>query len=317
MVRLAARSEGAIAAAEFPGQAVRDAPEQHLGEGHLRAQHEQQAHRVRHVGQEDAAEPARHLPGRGDGGHPPERRLDLEPGLLGAHLQGRVGQRASTTGRSSRSAAASSTISGRTRATRTARRTPTSAPTSSAAATATAGSTSRRATRCSARSATSRTAGAARTTSRSAARSSTSGSTTSAGRTASATCLATCMHILRNGSPSEVLFFLSPTASLNGLRTYGAYLADTWRVELAPDAVARRQIRSVPIVPARADRSAGRSVQPDADDVPGRGQPADVEPACAARRLHLRPERQRQDRPEGQRGACTGGIRAPARSTSR
>jgi hypothetical protein len=37
------------------------------------------------------------------------------------------------------------------------------------------------------------------------------------------------MHILRNGAASEVLFFLSPTASLNGLRTYGAYLSDTWR----------------------------------------------------------------------------------------
>ncbi|MBI3401648.1 MAG: TonB-dependent receptor [Acidobacteria bacterium] len=38
------------------------------------------------------------------------------------------------------------------------------------------------------------------------------------------------IHILRNGAPSEVLLFLSPTASLNGLRTYGAYIADTWRV---------------------------------------------------------------------------------------
>ena len=61
---------------------------------HLRAQHQQQVDRVRHLGQEDAAEPSRHLPGRGDGGHSPERRLDVEPGLLGAHLQGRVRQRA-------------------------------------------------------------------------------------------------------------------------------------------------------------------------------------------------------------------------------
>ncbi len=38
------------------------------------------------------------------------------------------------------------------------------------------------------------------------------------------------LHILRNGAASEVLLFLSPTASLNGLRTYGAYIADTWRV---------------------------------------------------------------------------------------
>jgi hypothetical protein len=37
-------------------------------------------------------------------------------------------------------------------------------------------------------------------------------------------------HFLRNGVPTEVALFLSPTASLNGLRTYGMYLADTWRV---------------------------------------------------------------------------------------
>ena len=38
------------------------------------------------------------------------------------------------------------------------------------------------------------------------------------------------LHILRGGSASEVLLFLSPTASLNGLRTTGAYIADTWRM---------------------------------------------------------------------------------------
>ena len=98
-----------IAAAEFPGQAVRDAPEQHLGQSHVRAQHEQQARSGTGTwGKKTAAEPARHLPCRGDGGHPHQRRLDLEPGLLGPHLQRRVGQRASATGRSSRSAAASS-----------------------------------------------------------------------------------------------------------------------------------------------------------------------------------------------------------------
>lgn len=37
------------------------------------------------------------------------------------------------------------------------------------------------------------------------------------------------IHILRNGGASEVLLFLTPTASLNGLRTYGMYIADTWR----------------------------------------------------------------------------------------
>jgi hypothetical protein len=37
------------------------------------------------------------------------------------------------------------------------------------------------------------------------------------------------LHLLRSGAASEVLLFLSPTASLNGLRTTGLYLADTWR----------------------------------------------------------------------------------------
>ena len=68
--------------------------------------------------------------------------------------------------------------------------------------------------------------------------------------------------------------FLSPTASLNGLRTYGALLADTWRVGLAPDARARRPIRSIPIVPPGADGPARRSVQPDAGQLRCRRQPA-------------------------------------------
>jgi hypothetical protein len=37
------------------------------------------------------------------------------------------------------------------------------------------------------------------------------------------------LHLLRSGAASEVLLFLSPTASLNGLRTTGLYAADTWR----------------------------------------------------------------------------------------
>jgi len=37
------------------------------------------------------------------------------------------------------------------------------------------------------------------------------------------------IQILRNNLPSEVLVFLAPSASLNGLRTYGAYINDTWR----------------------------------------------------------------------------------------
>jgi len=37
------------------------------------------------------------------------------------------------------------------------------------------------------------------------------------------------IQILRNGKASEVEIFQAPTASLNGLWTYGAYLSDTWR----------------------------------------------------------------------------------------
>src|SRR5205807_5150270 len=38
------------------------------------------------------------------------------------------------------------------------------------------------------------------------------------------------IHILRNGLTSEVELFQTPTASLNGLWTYGAYISDTWRI---------------------------------------------------------------------------------------
>ena len=38
------------------------------------------------------------------------------------------------------------------------------------------------------------------------------------------------IQILNNGLASQVLIFLSPTASLNGLRTYGLFATDTWRI---------------------------------------------------------------------------------------
>ncbi len=37
------------------------------------------------------------------------------------------------------------------------------------------------------------------------------------------------LHVLRNGVPAEVLLFQTPSDSLNGLRTIGLYLSDTWR----------------------------------------------------------------------------------------
>ena len=125
------------------------------------------------------------------------------------------------------------------------------------------------------------------------------------------------LHILRNGSPTEVLLFLSPTASLNGLRTYGAYLADTWRVgPRLTLTLGARFDRYRSYLPG-ADRSAGRPVQSDAGDVPRRRQPADVESACATRRHDLRPQGRRQDHAEGELPRSTGGTREPGRLTSR
>ena len=37
------------------------------------------------------------------------------------------------------------------------------------------------------------------------------------------------LQVLRNGLPSEVLLFQSPVDSLDGLRTFGTYITDTWR----------------------------------------------------------------------------------------
>jgi hypothetical protein len=37
------------------------------------------------------------------------------------------------------------------------------------------------------------------------------------------------LHVLRNGLPAEVLLFQSPVDSLDGLRTVGLYITDTWR----------------------------------------------------------------------------------------
>ncbi|HEY2149959.1 MAG TPA: carboxypeptidase regulatory-like domain-containing protein [Vicinamibacterales bacterium] len=37
------------------------------------------------------------------------------------------------------------------------------------------------------------------------------------------------LQVLRNGVPSEVLLFQSPVDSLDGLRTFGLYITDTWR----------------------------------------------------------------------------------------
>jgi hypothetical protein len=38
------------------------------------------------------------------------------------------------------------------------------------------------------------------------------------------------LHVLRNGNPSEVYLFQPPSISENGVRTYGAYASDQWRL---------------------------------------------------------------------------------------
>ena len=38
------------------------------------------------------------------------------------------------------------------------------------------------------------------------------------------------LHVLRNGDPAEVYLFQTPSMSENGLRTYGGYASDLWRV---------------------------------------------------------------------------------------
>ncbi len=87
VVHLAAPAEHQDAGAELPGQGLRDRPEEHLGQDHLRLVAEQQAQCLRHVGPEVTAQPDGHLPHRRH--HRPARvgSLDLEAGVLGAHLQ--------------------------------------------------------------------------------------------------------------------------------------------------------------------------------------------------------------------------------------
>jgi hypothetical protein len=38
------------------------------------------------------------------------------------------------------------------------------------------------------------------------------------------------LHVLRNGNPAEVYLFQTPSTSENGLRTYGGYASDVWRL---------------------------------------------------------------------------------------
>ena len=69
------------------------------------------------------------------------------------------------------------------------------------------------------------------------------------------------LMVLRNGNPSEVVLFQSPSASLNGLWTTGLYASDVWRASPRLTMTLGLVVRPLSIVSAGADRSAGRSVQ--------------------------------------------------------
>ena len=133
----------------------------------------------------------RFLVGR-DGGPPQHRRVDLEPAVLGPHLQGRlrVGDQRQDVPRDPRRPVQVRVAEHPPLRSR--RPTRTSATRSSAAATATAGSTSRPGTRSPARPPTTRTAGWAATTSRRAASGSARPSPTSAVKASTASSRATC-----------------------------------------------------------------------------------------------------------------------------
>ena len=171
------------------------------GKVHLRAQHQQQA-RSAFAQWGKKQQPNRldtFLVAR-DRGHPQQRRLDLEPGLLGAHLQGRLGQRRQRQDvlrgprRPVPLPVAEHALHDRRRPTQTSRTNIVSGGNRDGwFAHPDAQPGARLAQLLQGR------LGAAVTTSRSAASSSTSASTTCAGRTASARCRATCCTILRNG----------------------------------------------------------------------------------------------------------------------
>ena len=267
----------------FPVKPFETRLQEHHRQGHLRGEHQQQAGGVRAVGPEAAAEPARHVP---DWRRPPP--FTTAPTRPGTSRTGRTptrwaGTASSTTRCSSRSTAASSTTCGRTRATR-------KAPAYQDLTTNIVSGGNQD--------------GWFRDITRNQVLGSLSyfkdgwaGSHNFKfggeffneryddlrGQDGLGQVPNDVLMVLRNGSPSEVLLFQSPIRVAERSVDDRALRVGRLARELATDVHARPRLRPLPIVPAGADRSAGRSVQCDAGEFPGGRQPDHVEYAGAAR----------------------------------
>ena len=106
------------------------------------------------------------------------------------------------------------------------------------------------------------------------------------------------LHVMQNNAKLDVILF-QPGESIGGLRTYGVFVHDTWRVNNRLTAQPRRAHRSLPRLLARAGPP-GQPLQSHGADLRRRRQLHLLEPAGAAPRHDLRHHRQRQDGVEGQ-----------------
>ena len=207
---------------QLPGQAADDDPQQLQRQGHLQPVDQQQVDRLHAAVAEEAAAALRLVAARRRHRHQQHRSDDVEPELLGVGAQGRVERRDQRQRRSPRSAAASTATTGTTASTAPGCATKTSATTSSTAATAT-GRAIGAATRCSAPlSYFKNKAG--------------DHNFKIGGEIFDETVKDIfidgfeddVLHVMQNNAKLDVILF-QPGESIGGLRTYGAFVHDTWR----------------------------------------------------------------------------------------
>ena len=107
------------------------------------------------------------------------------------------------------------------------------------------------------------------------------------------------LHVLRNGNPSEVYLFQTPSMSENGLWTYAAYASDSWRLNgrltLSPGL---RFDRYRVFFPEQTHPPG--QFNPTLQTIPRRGQRDRLEPSRAPDWRDLRCGGRRQDAPETQ-----------------